>query len=840
MIKNITVRKKMMVFILGITVLIYLITLGYIGYSLREKAIVEAQRLADTFASQKANEIKAILNEDMAVARDMSNIVKEYTFLPQERRDSLRKSLMVNILKTYPKYDAVWMSWQLWAIQPGWEKENGRERVNFYMRDGKVQHSQELANLDKDPDSGIYYHLKNTPEESEKLSEPYWYLDYDYSSNRRDSILGISPTVTIQVAGRFAGVIGSDMTLSDFQSMSEISFFKKGYAFLLSNKGVVIAHQNPAFYSLPMDTLSFTKSIDLMEAKSKIESGEHFSYTVYDDTFGEEVYVSFAPIQIGKSDYPWSAATIVPVSEITAPFNATLQITIVVGVIGLALLSLVILRISNNITSSIEDSNELLKNLALGNLDQNKKLSVNSNDELGQMASSVNVLVDELNKKAVFSIEVGRGNLDSDFKVASDQDSLGLSLLKMRDNLKNVLDETKDVVTKAGDEGDLSARIDTAGKQGGWKDLSEAFNNLLSSVSTPVMAVNTIVNAMAEGDLSQRFTAQAHGDLARLSNNLNKALNNLNELLQSIAENADVIDESSAEMRVVSEEMNTNTREIASAISEMSNGAQTQVTKVDESSNLVEGILKSSNEMGERAETINEAAKRGVSSSEKGLEMVNKVVFNMTDISEYSTKTQESINVLTERSAEITRVLGVITEIASQTNLLALNAAIEAAQAGDAGRGFAVVAEEIRKLAEDSRNSAKEIEKLVNDVQTDTKEAAKVIEIMGSSVKNGEQASKEASEVFKEIAETSDKTFSHSQEILQATKLQVQDINAVVTITENVVVIAEETAAGTEQVASSATELSSGMTGYTEKSQKLADVANQLKERLKKFILSNS
>ena len=830
----------MMVFILGITVLIYLVTLGYIGYSLREKAIVEAQRLADTFASQKANEIKAILNEDMAVARDMANIVKEYTFLPQERRDSLRKSLMVNILKTYPKYDAVWMSWQLWAIQPGWEKENGRERVNFYMRDGKVQHSQELANLDKDPDSGIYYHLKNTPEESEKLSEPYWYLDYDYSSNRRDSILGISPTVTIEVDGRFAGVIGSDMTLSDFQSMSEISFFKKGYAFLLSNKGVVIAHQNPAFYSLPMDTLSFTKSIDLMEAKSKIESGEHFSYTVYDDTFGEEVYVSFAPIQIGKSDYPWSAATIVPVSEITAPFNATLQITIVVGVIGLALLSLVILRISNNITSSIEDSNELLKNLALGNLDQNKKLSVNSNDELGQMASSVNVLVDELNKKAVFSIEVGRGNLDSDFKVASDQDSLGLSLLKMRDNLKNVLDETKDVVTKAGDEGDLSARIDTAGKQGGWKDLSEAFNNLLSSVSTPVMAVNTIVNAMAEGDLSQRFTAQAHGDLARLSSNLNKALNNLNELLQSIAENADVIDESSAEMRVVSEEMNTNTREIASAISEMSNGAQTQVTKVDESSNLVEGILKSSNEMGERAETINEAAKRGVSSSEKGLEMVNKVVFNMTDISEYSTKTQESINVLTERSAEITRVLGVITEIASQTNLLALNAAIEAAQAGDAGRGFAVVAEEIRKLAEDSRNSAKEIEKLVNDVQTDTKEAAKVIEIMGSSVKNGEQASKEASEVFKEIAETSDKTFSHSQEILQATKLQVQDINAMVTITENVVVIAEETAAGTEQVASSATELSSGMTGYTEKSQKLADVANQLKERLKKFILSNS
>ncbi|MEP1781945.1 methyl-accepting chemotaxis protein [Reichenbachiella sp.] len=838
MIKNITVRKKMMIFILGITVVIYLITLGYIGFSLRENAIVEARRLADTFSSQKANEIKSILNEDMAVARDMAAIVKDYTYKPKAIRDSLRESLMVNILKTYPKYDAVWMSWQLWAIQPGWEKENGRERVNFYMRDGKVNQSRELANLEKDPDSGIYYHLKTTPSESEKLSEPYWYLDYDYSSNTRDSILGISPTVTIEVDGRFAGVIGSDMTLSDFQSMSEIEFFEKGYAFLLSNEGVIIAHQDPSLYSLSIDTLSFTKSINLKEVKEKIAEGEQFSYTVYDDTFGEEVYVSFAPVDIGKSNYPWSAATIVPVSEITAPFNVTLQITLVVGLIGLAFLSFVIWSISNHITLSIESSNHLLKDLALGKLDQNQKLIIDANDELGEMASSVNVLVDELSKKAEFSREIGEGNLESDFQAASDQDSLGQSLLKMRDNLKNVLDETKEVVGVAGEEGDLSARIQTEGKQGGWKDLSEAVNKLLNSISTPLMTVDTIAKAMAEGDLTRRLTAESTGDMAKLSNNLNMALDNLNELLASIAEYADIIDESSSEMNVVSEEMNTNTKEIASAISEMSNGAQTQVSKVDESSNLVEGILRSSNEMGDRAETINNAAKLGVTSSEKGLEMVNKVVFNMVDISEYSAKTQSSINVLMERSTEITRVLGVITEIASQTNLLALNAAIEAAQAGDAGRGFAVVAEEIRKLAEDSRNSAKEIEKLINDVQSDTKEAASVIEIMGTSVKNGDQASKDASDVFKDIADTSDKTFSLSQEILQGAKLQVQDINAVVAITENVVVIAEETAAGTEQVASSATELSSGMMGYTEKSQKLADVATKLKEGLKKFILS--
>ncbi|MEP2026574.1 MAG: methyl-accepting chemotaxis protein [Reichenbachiella sp.] len=835
MINNITVRKKMMFFILGITVIIYLMTLGYIGFSLRVKAIDEAELLADTYASTKANEIKASLNEDLAISRSMAHILERFVDYPREERDSIRKELMIGVLLDNPKYDAVFMSWELSAIDPTWNLPYGRERQNFYIRDGKIQSSSEIANAQGDDIGSVYHGLKVN--KKEELSEPYMYADYDYSKVNRDSILGTSTVLPLLAGDVFLGCIGADLSLNDFQSMSEIEFYNDGFAFLVSAGGSIIAHQDTTLFNSSLYDLSFVKDLTF-DLKDSVARGESFSFTVFDDGIGEDAYVSFSPIRLGKTDQTWWAATMVPVSEITASFNRTLIITTIVGLAGLAVLFVIILRISNHITSSIEMSNDLLKDLAKGNINSSRKLIVKSSDELGEMADSVNVLMDELSKKTAFSKHIGEGNLDTIFQVASEQDILGHSLIVMRDNLKNVLDDVKEVAEQAGAEGNLSARIETEGKQGGWKDVSESVNNLLESVSTPVMAVNSIVNSMAEGDLTERFRAHANGDMARLSGNLNKALDSLTDLLLNISKNANFVDESSAEMSVVSEEMNTNTREIASAISEMSNGAQTQVSKVDESSNLVEGILKSSNEMGERAETINEAAKLGVASSEKGMDMVNKVVFNMVDISEYSTKTHHSIQVLTERSAEITRVLSVITEIASQTNLLALNAAIEAAQAGDAGRGFAVVAEEIRKLAEDSRNSAKEIEKLVNDVQADTTEAAKVIGIMSESVKNGEQASKEASEVFKEISDTSDRTFRHSQEILEATKLQVKDINAVVAITENVVVIAEETAAGTEQVASSATELSSGMMGYTEKSQQLAKVAEDLKSGISKFLLT--
>ena len=408
------------------------------------------------------------------------------------------------------------------------------------------------------------------------------------------------------------------------------------------------------------------------------------------------------------------------------------------------------------------------------------------------------------------------------------------------ESLKLAIEETNYVVREAVESGNFKARIDLESKTGEWKSLGESINQLFDSVTHPFNSINFIVNRMAQGDLTERYREEAKGDIQYLKENLNIAMDNLSELLLDISIHVDDIKSSSNDMLVSSEEMNISTGEIASSIAEMSKGAQEQVDKVDESSNLIEGVLKFSSEVGGQAESINQTAKMGAERSETGKKRVTDLDVSMKDILEFSSKTNESIDALTSRSEEISTVLRIIKDIASQTNLLALNAAIEAAQAGDAGRGFAVVAEEIRKLAEDSKKSAGEIEDLVQGVQSYTSSTAELMGQMNSRIKQGEEATAHTKEAFEEITKFYSETLDKSEQILKATKQQTEDIGNVVNIINGVVVIAEETAAGTEETASSSSQLSLGMTNYTEKSKKVSGITDELKSKVAKFKLDKA
>ncbi len=408
----------------------------------------------------------------------------------------------------------------------------------------------------------------------------------------------------------------------------------------------------------------------------------------------------------------------------------------------------------------------------------------------------------------------------------------------LQGTLNNIMVAIGDVVEKAGKEGDMQARLRVEEAKGSWRDLTDGINQLIQSIAEPLMEFNKIMNAMAEGDLSNRFMMRSAGDIQNMGDNLNKAMENMTVLLNQIEKNAKIAADSSKIMMNKSEAMKGNTGEVASAIAQMSQGAQDQAVKTDESSQLVNEVMESANEMANKADIINQAAERGQGSCDNGMKIMKVLLDNMDEIMGSASMTSDSINILKQRAEEIARTLNVITDIAAQTNLLALNAAIEAARAGDAGRGFAVVAEEIRKLAEDSRQSAVDIEKIIGDVQKDTQEASKAIENMEGSVKQGNSASKEAEEIFLEISTSSNDTLSLSKDIQEASTEQKGSINKVVKNIEQIVVVAEETAAGSQQVSGSAQELNAGMIEVSENSEETSRIAADLLAGVNQFKLA--
>lgn len=834
MLNRMTIRKKMMLFIVGITVLIYMLTLGYISWWLREKSISDAKGFSDISAQQQADSIRSQMEGYLAVSRAMSALSKGFIELPPSERFSRQQELLSKVQESNPDFKVTWISWDMAVLDPNWKQPYGRERNVMVNLGDRVKQVLDTTDVNEADSSSFYYFIRETGKEG--LAEPYPIDKNNLLSE--NLILGTSIVVPIKDDDQYLGQVGFDFELKKFhQEGSEQIASDQSHSFLISYRGRIVAHSEASYVNKYIDVIPYMKDRNLLAIRDEIGQGRPVSFTAYDEATDQDIYMSFAPVPVGNSDIFWAVGTAVPFSKITAAFDSRLRETIGVGLVGLILLSVIVSRIAVNITNSLDKSNTVLKKLAKGEFDVNYRLETNGGDELSEIANSVNILLDDLLKKAAFSEDIGEGNLGASFESSGDKDVLGNSLIAMRANLTSALEQITGAVEEAGEHGNLSTRIDSENRQGVWRDLAESINNLLSSVSRPFNSLNEIVNAMADGDLSKRFSGEAKGDVLALANHLNTALDNLNTLLFQIISNANEVRASSDEMLVSSTEMNSTTAEIASAIGQMSRGAQNQVVQVDQSSSLVEDILKSSADMEERANGINKTAQRGAESSDAGLSLMEKMSFSMKDISAFTEDTNKSFRVLSQRSKDISRVLGVITEIASQTNLLALNAAIEAAQAGDAGRGFAVVAEEIRKLAEDSKRSAQEIERLVVGVRQDTETAAQVIEVMSDSVRGGEGAAREASEAFKEIASSSVDTLALSEKILEAAKNQISDIKDVVNITESVVVIAEQTAAGTEEVASSASELSAGMESYTQKSSGLSQISAALKEGVEKFLL---
>lgn len=419
------------------TVTVFLIGLQIIGRSYHKSAFKETMLVNDHFAQKYASIIKSSLENDFQVIRTYSQIAEKF---PLEEVPAQRKFLnevLIKIADENQSYIAVWDTWELRFINKKYELLYGRISQSFYRNAlGEIQLKTDTLDLEGDNTESLYYMYKLVPEEA--ITDPY---SYSYTGLKKDEILETSLIVPLIINNEFAGIAGIDLSLEYFQKLIDsLNNEKTTRVVFFSYNGDIIAHPNKNWVGSNIVTADtfLTSRYNILD---RIQSGKNSSFIIKDASGRDSSYFSVASFKTGLTNTPWALMIEIPLQEIESQVENTLKTLYKYSLSGMVLLFLITVAFAIWLVIPLQKTRKILSKLSRGEVYGIEKLNFSSKDEIGEMAESVNTVLEGMKKVTFFADQIGKGNYDYEFKQLGKKDILGNAIIDMRNSLKKAFIE---------------------------------------------------------------------------------------------------------------------------------------------------------------------------------------------------------------------------------------------------------------------------------------------------------------------------------------------------------------------------------------------------------------